>query len=51
MRREIMLFGADSSAWKITNLNHLLGGLLSIFRGKSRVLIQEEKIIRDYLGN
>ena len=40
--REIKTHTADSKSWKLTASNHLPGGVLTVFRCKSRSLLIEE---------
>ena len=48
--REVAIFAADSEQWNLAKNTYLLGGLMSILRGKLRLLIKE-KVKRDPLGN
>ena len=41
-----MIIGADSSSWDTISTNNLPGSLLTIIRGKSRVLVIEESITK-----
>ena len=49
--RETTFFVADSKLWRITNNNHLPGGVMVIIRGKARALMLEEKTTKSQLGN
>ena len=49
--REISVITADSTIWSVTNDNYLLGGLLTIIRGKSTALLQDKSIVKRTLEN
>lgn len=49
--RETSVYAADSKSWKLTNNNYLPGGVLSVFQGKIRSLINEEEVEQSKVGN
>ena len=51
LEREILVIGADSQQWQINQKQYLPGGVLSAFLGKSRSLVNENKIKKSNFGN
>ena len=49
--REVWIKGGDSKEWGVTNKNYLLGGVLTMVLGKSRALVQEDRVEYSPLGN
>ena len=49
--RNAIVCGADSKQWDVTPRMFLPGGILSIFTGKGRSLIDENEIYKNELGN
>ena len=49
--RKTIIQVADSTLWKSSKKNYLLGGALNIARGKVRALINENSIAKGKCGN
>ena len=49
--RESMISAADSTRWSNASNNYLPGGVLSVFKGKIRALVNENDIEKSKLGN
>ena len=49
--REAKIFGNDSNQWDVTRNDYLPGEIISIFLGKRRVLIKDDKVTKGRMGN